>query len=353
MAHLAPRRHRQPGQHSSGVRSWIVAAAFIIAVAASAAAQVEERVSIGGLPAHAAGAFEEIAACHLTAAGTYLVFDRRAHAVYAFERGADAPRKIVQIGRETGRIIRPTGFDSAPDGTFVVADAPGDQRRLQFFTQSGGSLGGFTMTGRPVPLITLDGVALSGLGSITYTGKTVLVSQPEAGALVAEYELNGAPRRAFGVLRYTGQEKDRPLHEALNVGMALPMPKGGYYYVFLSGVPMFRKYDAQGKLIFERHVEGVEVDPYLRQMPGSWPRRRPEDAEIPLVPSIIRTAAVDADGNLWISLATASTYVYDRDGNKRRTIQFRAAGIMAPTNLFFTGDGRVLASPGCYAFAAK
>src|SRR3954447_26951845 len=129
--------------------------------AAASAAQVEERASTGALPAHAAGVFEEIAACHLSTTGTYLVFDRRAHAVYTFAQGSDTPQKIVQIGSETGRIIRPTAFDSAPDGTFVVADVPGDQRRLQFFTSAGTALGGFTMAGRPVPLITVGNMTVS------------------------------------------------------------------------------------------------------------------------------------------------------------------------------------------------
>ena len=225
-------------------RPLLMAAALVVVLAAGAAAQVEERTSVGGLPAHAAGVFEEIAACHLSPAGTYLVFDRRAHAVYTFARGADVPVKIVQIGSEQGRIIRPTAFDSAPDGTFVVADAPGDQRRLQFFTRTGASLGGFTMPGRPVPVITMGDVTVSGLGSLKYTGKSILMSQPDTGALVTEYELNGWPRRAFGELRPTGQEKDRALHEALNVGLVLPIPKGGYYYVFLAGVPQFRRYYA-------------------------------------------------------------------------------------------------------------
>jgi hypothetical protein len=335
------------------VRRLFIPAVVAILLAAHPAAQVEERASIGGLPAHAAGVFEEIAACHLSPAGTYLVFDRRAHAVYTFAPGADAPRKIVQIGSEAGRIIRPTGFDSAPDGTFVVADAPGDQRRLQFFTASGASLGGFTIPGRPVPLITLGDIALSGLKSVKYTGTSVLMSQPDTRALVTEYDLNGVPRRAFGLLRATGQEKDRAVHEALNVGLTLPIPKGGYYYVFLSGVPMFRKYDADGTLVFERHIEGVQVDAYLRQMPTSWPRRSTDEGEIPIVPSMVRTAGVDADGNLWISLATPYTYIYNAAGEKRRTLQFRAAGIVAPTSLFFTRDARVLVAPGCYAFPAK
>jgi hypothetical protein len=114
---------------------------------------------------------------------------------------------------------------------------------------------------------------------------------------------------------------------------------------------MFRKYDADGKLAFQRHVQGVEVDPYINEMPGTW-RRRTTGGEIPLVPSIVRTAAVDPAGNLWVSLVAPFTYVYDTSGEKRRTLQFRAAGIVAPTSLFFTRDARVIVAPGCYAFGA-
>ena len=64
------------------------------------------------------------------------------------------------------------------------------------------------------------------------------------------------------------------MHAALNVGLALLNPAGGYYFVFVSGVPMFRKYDAAGALVFERHIEGLEVDAQLRSLPTTWPRLR-------------------------------------------------------------------------------
>ena len=83
-----------------------------LALGASYASEVEERRSVGGLPAHVAGAFDEIAACHVLPSGEYVIFDRRAHAVYTFARGAQEPKRIVQIGSERGRIIRPTAFDS-------------------------------------------------------------------------------------------------------------------------------------------------------------------------------------------------------------------------------------------------
>ena len=332
------------------VVQWTSGLALAVVLLVRPAIDVEERRATGSLPAHVAAAFDEMAACTLSATGEYVIFDRRAHAVYTIPKGAEVPKRIVQIGSETGRIIRPTAFNSAPDGTFVVADAPGDQQRVQFFTATGTTLGGFTMPGRGVPQITLGDLLLSGLGTLEYTGQTVLISQPELGSLIVEYLPTGTPLRTFGELRQTGQEKDPQVHHALNVGITLLNPKGGYYFVFLSGVPMFRKYDPAGKLVFERHIEGLELDPYVGKLPTTWPRRR---GEIPIVPATVRTAAVDPDGNLWISLAAQYTYVYDTAGDKRRTFQFRGAGIVSPTSFFFTRDRRVLVTPGCYAFDAS
>jgi hypothetical protein len=326
------------------------ASTLAIAVSASMVLPIEERRSSGSLPAHLAASFEEIAGCRLSPAGEYLIFDRRAHAVYTVAKGADVARRIVQIGSETGRIIRPTAFDSADDGSFVVADAPGDSQRVQFFSPTGSTLGGFTMPGRGVPQISLGELMLSGLGTLEYTGQTVLISQPELGSLVVEYLPTGTPLRTFGDLRSTGQEQDSQVHAALNLGVTVTIPKGGYYFVFLSGVPMFRKYDGAGKLVFERHIEGLEVDPYIQKIPTTWPRRR---GEIPIVPATVRTAAVDREGNLWISMAAPVTYVYDPFGDKRHTIQFRAAGIIGPTSFFFTRDRNVLVTPGCYIFNAS
>ena len=314
------------------------------------ALDVEERRASGSLAPHVAAAFDEIAACHLSSSGEYLIFDRRAHAVYTVAPGSDTPKRIVQIGSETGRIIRPTAFDSAADGSFVVADAPGDRQRVQFFSAAGTTLGGFTMPGHGVPQITLGDLVLSGLGTLEYTGQTVLISQPELGSLVIEYLPTGTPLRTFGDLRETGQEKDPQVHAALNLGITLVNPKGGYYFVFLSGVPLFRKYDSAGQLVFERHIEGIEMDPYVERAPTTWPRKR---GEIPIVPAMVRTAAVDREGNLWISLAAPFTYVYDASGDKRRTLQFRGAGIISPTSFFFTDERRVIVTPGCYAFEGR
>lgn len=154
----------------------------------------------------------------------------------------------------------------------------------------------------------------------------------------------------LGALRPTGHEEDRDLHLALNAGVPLIDPRGGFYFVFQTGEPVFRKYDGEGRLVFERRMQGLEIDDIVATLPSVWPRRRTEDGEMPLVAPTIRTAAVDPDGNLWVSFVAPYTYVYDPEGDKIRTLQFRAAGLLAPDSLSFGPSGRLLVTPGLYEF---
>ena len=120
--------------------------------------------------------------------GTF-VFDRRAHAVYTIA-GDGPPGKIIEVGQEQGRVLDPSAFDIDPaDGTFVIADAPGRRQRVQTFTASGSQLGGFTLPGRDVPRLTLGNLVLNGVGSLQFTGRSVILNQPERGALVTEHTL--------------------------------------------------------------------------------------------------------------------------------------------------------------------
>jgi hypothetical protein len=337
----------------------ICGAGVVIALLVSAAdsqprpagRRVETLRPAAALPAHVAGAFQEPVDFQLGPGGRYYVFDRRAHAVFGVDPGAEAPLRLVQIGGEQGRILQPGAFDMDPSGSgrFVVADAPNLVERVQQFDLQGLRLGGFTLPGRASVRVTLGPLVLNGVGSLQYTGDTVLINQPEAGALVTEYSMRGVPVRSFGALRSTDHESARDLHLALNVGLPVLNPAGGFYFVFQTGVPLFRAYDPTGRLLFERHIEGPEVDELIAALPTEW-RRRP-DGELPLMTPNIRTATADEDGNLWISLMPPYTYVYDRTGEKRRTVQFRAAtGVLAPVSLAFTAAGRLLVAPGLFEF---
>ena len=320
--------------------------------AGSARGRVQVLRSVRGVPPEIVGAFREAAAFAQAASGQYYVFDRQAHTVYGIDAALTAAWKIVQIGAETGRILQPTAFGLARNGTFVVADRPGLAERVQVFAAGGSPLGGFTIPGRAQETVTLEGVVLNGTGTLHYDGQRVFMSQPGTGALVAEYSLSGTVIRTFGDLRRTGHEAERDVHLGLNSGMPLPAPDG-FYFVFLTGVPVFRKYDRQGALVFERHIEGVELDPIIAALPTEWRRRRGKDeALIPIIPPVVRTAAVDARGRLWVSfVAVPLTYVYDATGEKERVVRLEGAGTLSPAGLFFSHTGRLLVAPGCYEFA--
>lgn len=323
----------------------------VMAIDATAARSVEVLRSTGGVPPHIVGRFREPASFQMAASGELFVFDRRDHAVYGLDAAMTVARKLVQIGNERGRLLDPSVFDLEPrGGTFVVADAPGGRERIQIFASNGSPRGGFSLPGRATPRITMDNMVISGVGSLQYTGRSIVISEPERGTLITEYGLSGTPVRTIGALRPTGQEANGAVHLGLNAGLPLVNAKGEVYLVFQAGTPLFRKYDARGQLLFERHIEGIEIDPLLSTLPARWPLRKTDGIEYPLIPPTIRTAALDPAGNLWISLVLPYTYVYDPDGEKIRVVQFRGAGIISPTSLFFASPRRLLVTPGCYEF---
>lgn len=341
---------------ADAVRRTVVAAAIVAAIALAdavslvSALRVEVLKAVASLPPHIVGTYEEPVRFQQAATGVYFVFDRRGHTVHTVDPERAGTRKAVEIGHEDGRVIQPTGFDIAPDGRFVVADLPRAQQRIQTFGPTGERLGGFFLPGQPAARIMIGNLMLNGAGSVQHTGERLLISHPESGALFTEYSLAGYALRSIGRLRQTGFEDEADLHIAMNAGLPLVDPTGGFYYVFITGTPVFRKYDQDGTLRFERHIEGVELDAFIDAQPRRWPRRRVQDREVPFVTPALRAAAVDARGRLWISLGVPYTYVYDAQGDKIRTVQFSAAGTISPTSLSFAPNGRLLVTPGCYEF---
>jgi hypothetical protein len=306
--------------------------------------------SSSAVPAHVAGRFREPTGFQQSSSGQYFVFDRRGHTVYGLDERQSSAWEIIQIGAEPGRILDPTAFAVEPNGTFAVADAPNNRERIQIFSPAGFRIGGFLLPGRLKMRVTLDNAVLNGIGSLQYTGTSILMSQPDTGALITEFALNGGVNRTFGRLRRTSHEDDPELHLALNSGIPLVDPHGGFFFVFQTGEPTFQKYDDAGQLLFERHIEGREIDQLVAALPTTWPTRRTAEGEMPLVTPTIRTAAVDRDGRLWISFVVPYSYVYDAEGDKIRTVQFRGAGLVQPNSLFFGKDGRILVTPGLYEF---
>lgn len=327
----------------------LLATGYWLLAASVSPGTVEVLRSITALPPHVVGLFRDPIGFKQNANGDYYVFDRRGHTVYRVDPSGANATKLVQIGAEEGRLIEPSAFDVAANGTFAVADGPNGRERISIFNAAGGWTGGFFLPGRGAQRIVLGSLALNGVGTLSYNGRSLLMSHPETGWLITEYGSAGTPIRSIGQLRKTGHESDRDLHLALNSGIPIADADGGFYFVFMAGTPAFRKYDAQGEMVYERVVQGREIDPLIEAIPDRWPRRG--SGELPLVAPTVRTAAVDRSGRLWISFVLPFSYVYDATGEKVRTVQFRGAGIVSPSSLSFNDKGRVLVTPGCYEFS--
>lgn len=310
---------------------------------------------IGSLPPSLVGQLREPAAFLQTEDGRYLVYDRRAQSVFSVDAARSALTRIVAIGPSDGEILRPLAFVPGTERTFYVLDNPSNYERVQQFYDTGTPLGVF----RRFPAagdsqrLNIDAMLSSGFGPMSVIGRELLTQIPDGQALISQMNMAGHITRRVGALRPTGHERDAELHRALNAGLPLAAPDGSIYFVFTTGIPMFRKYSADGQLLFERHIEGPELDATLQSLPQVWPTRSVNNHEFPNVASTVVTAAIDGRGQLWISLAAPFTYVYDPDGNKVRTVQFRGTGPMTPSSFFFTKDGRVLVTPGCYEFSAS
>ena len=117
-----------------------------------------------------------------------------------------------------------------------------------------------------------------------------------AGDRRADHRVHAARRREPHVRRacaQTGHEDDRDLHLALNSGIPLVDPTGGFFFVFQTGEPVFRKYDATAGCSSSgtsRDARSIEL---VANLPTTWPTRQTSDGELPLVAPTIRTAAVD------------------------------------------------------------
>jgi hypothetical protein len=330
---------------------WTAAFAALAASLSSAPLPVEILRATGSLPARLVENIESPRAFVETSTGVALVLDSGAQAIYAINAARSASRRVVQVGTEPGHLMSPSGFSLGPNDVLAVTDQPGAYARVQYFSADGRLISLFWRTPQPGVRMTLGRLTLGGPGAMAFTGRTVLINAPDTGALINEYGTAGEPLRSIGRLRPTAQEADAAVHAMLNTGLPLVDPTGGYYFVFDTGVPLIRKYDAAGELVFERHVEGPELDARLRAMPASWPAR--SAGGMPYGAGLIQAAAVDPAGRLWVSITPGYTYVYDRQGDKIRTVQFEASGPIAPTSLFFARGNRLLITPGCYEFPVK
>lgn len=175
---------------------------------------VEVLTSTSALPAHLAGQLNDPYGYSMTSSGSFLVLDRRAHTVFAIDPGRTAMRRVLEIGQEIGRIIEPGVISLAANDVFAIADAPGGFERVQTFTDEGSRIGGFYMPRRTGARLTVGSIVLNGVGSMHYTGRSVLINQPQQKSVISELDMDGNVLRHVGTLRRTGYESDAELHQS-------------------------------------------------------------------------------------------------------------------------------------------
>ena len=321
--------------------------------AAGALTVVETLTPISALPVGIATSFRDPIAFVETSSRDVLVLDRREASLFAIDAAPARARRIVGPGPGPGGLTSPSALAVNPGDLIGLADVVQDVNRVQYFSPRGSRIGGFYLPDRPRAHVAYSGLAINEINALVFRQDRFLVNLPSRGRLVTELSLNGETLRQFGEPRPTGQASNADLDALLNIGVPVMAPDGGFYFVFQTGVPMFRKYDASGAVVFERHIEGPELDAAIQRLPTVWRLGGPDAGRLPIIEPLIRTAAVDRAGRLWIALAAPFTYIYDPRGEKIRTVQLRAAGPIVPRSLFFTDDDRVLVTPGCYEFSAK
>jgi hypothetical protein len=329
---------------------WCLAGAALAATVTTAQHRVDVLEPIAGLPAHVFARFQQPATMVVSSTGDYFVLDRRAHTVFRVDPSGRAVTPLLGIGHEPGRVLRPMAMALSDDDILAVLDAPNSFQRLQYFATNGMRVGGFYLPILGTHSLVIGDQVVAGAGAMAFSGRTFWFNAPAWGALMSELDTAGVVLRHVGELRTTGHESHKALHEALNTGAPVVDPTGGMFFVFQTGRPILRKYDADGRLLFERHIEGPELDPIIARLPDRW--ATPDDGSRPLPAPTVRAAAADRLGQLWVVLQTGHVYLYDATGEKIRTLVFGGPVREPTSSLFFTRAGRVLAGPSGYEFDA-
>jgi hypothetical protein len=239
-----------------------VVACGLLAIAGARSAAVrpdlEVLIAARGLPRAFTSQLLDTIGYAETGTGESLVLDRRSHVVWTVDAKRATWRKVVLAGEKLGQIAYPTALAVGPGDQFVVADVSQGADRLQWFDLTGKMAGAFWLPDKHSPPMIVLSVMFNGIGALHFTGESFYVGYPFRGSLISEVDLKGLTVRQIGLQRTTGQESDPELHLALNSGVVAADPTGGFYYVFQAGEPLFRKYDADGRLVFERHSSDPE-----------------------------------------------------------------------------------------------
>jgi hypothetical protein len=270
--------------------------------------------------------------------GKYILSDFKGHRILVVGDNMQVEKEFGRIGSGPGRLFHPGSLDVAGDGTIYVQD--GGNERIVKFTSDGHHLG-------DLPLSDFAGFAVGPRNEL-YLG------QPEEGHLITVYSSSGKKLRSLGQLKKFSEiygpefaEKDLPYKTAFN-RVRLSTDADGNIYVSFMLTPLLQKYSPAGELLFERRLEGPEIDrlmaaiqkqKYIGTMSDG------ADARIVALDPVIEPSS----GNILVPLVDGSIYLADRDGKR---LNFLRPQAMQPTDESFYpfaaglgAKGELLVSP--------
>lgn len=240
--------------------------------------------------------------------GKYFVSDFEHNRVVVLDEHLNKEREIGRIGSGPGRLIHPSDISVSRDGTIYVVDSGND--RIQSFTTDGQYTSEFRTT------------LFEGFG--VDSRDEVHLNQPEKGSLVTVYSASGKQLRSFGKLKNFSEVYGRQFdskNESYRIAMnrvRLFIDAEDNIYVTFMLAPILQKYKPDGSLLFERRLEGPEIDNLTRILVTDTPDKYISfgydglDARV-----IVLDPVVDPrSGRIYVILADSSVYVADQNGDR-------------------------------------
>jgi hypothetical protein len=260
-----------------------------------------------------------------------------------FNERFEIQKEIGGIGSAPGRLFRPGAIDVSEDGIIYVQD--GGNERIQSFRIDGTHLAVFSTE-------QYMGFAAGSEGEI-YLG------QPENGALISVYSRDGKRLRSFGQLKLYSDlhgEQFKDQNEEFSNGInrvRLSVDKDGNILVSFMLIPLIQKYTRNGQLLFERKLEGPEIET-LTQAPGG----RLTMSMDGFTQEIIALEAVPRpNGEIGVVLTDRSIYIADQSGKRLRVLHPRVETNFTPEMTGVTPAGELMViglNPrNCYRLAAN
>jgi hypothetical protein len=273
-----------------------------------------------------------------THGGKYFVTDFKSNSVLIINEKMEVGGGIGRIGSGPGRLFRPGGIDVASDGTIFVED--GGNQRVEQFNENGNYVGEFPTTNH-------EGFAVG-------KQKEVYLGQPEEGHLITVYSATGKKLRSFGQLKKFSQEygptfaeQDDQYAVAVN-RVRLSVDGHGDLYVSFMLLPLLQKYSPDGKLLFERRIEGTEIDELkeaIRRSKYLSTGRDGVDARIIALDPVIDQAGE----HIFVPLIDGSVYVADMSGRRlcllHPQVQLKSGQTFYPFIAGLGARGELLVTP--------